>query len=149
MHSIKFKDKIEYLKIVEYFRNSIEGFLEEEDIELITYVPSSLYHYLLRGYTVPREMAKQLSNLYGIPYKKLVFTKRPFKRLLSKTKKVEDRKRIVKGFFRVKSRESYGKILLLDDVFTTGITINTIARMLKEEGITKQVFFLTLSMVVD
>ena len=149
MHSIKFKDKIEYLKIVEYFRNSIEGFLEEEGIELITYVPSSLYHYLLRGYTVPKEMARLLSNLYGIPYKKLVFTNRPFKRLLSKTKRVEDRKRIVKGFFRVKSGERYGNILLLDDVFTTGITINTIARMLKEKGVAERVFFLTLSMVVN
>ena len=148
IHSIKFRDKIEYLRVMECFEKDISVFLKSCGIEVITYVPSSLYHYLSRGYTVPREIAKILSKSFSIPYKKLVFTRRPFKKLLSKTRSVSQRRSIVKDFFRVKSKNRFKNVLLIDDVFTTGTTINTIAKLLKKEGVAERVFFLTLSMVV-
>ncbi len=148
IHSIKFKDRIEYLEILNYFGKEIEVFLKNKDIEVVTYVPSSLYHYLLRGYTVPREIAKVISACYSIPFQKIVFTTKPFKRLLSKTKSVSDRKKIVKGFFRVKAEKKYKSLLLVDDVFTTGTTVNSISGLLKKKKIADKVYFLTLAMVL-
>ncbi|BBB32997.1 phosphoribosyltransferace [Thermotomaculum hydrothermale] len=149
IHSIKFKDKIEYLKILESFNLQIHEFLQDKEIEVLTYVPSSIYHYLKRGYSVPREIGKILSSSLGIPLKKLVFTRKPFKKLLSSTKTASERRKIVKSFFRVRSKHQYKSLLLVDDVFTTGATVNRISKLLKREEIAEKVYFLTLAMVID
>ncbi|MCK4261622.1 ComF family protein [bacterium] len=48
----------------------------------------------------------------------------------------KQREENVKGLFEVRSREEYKgrRILLIDDVFTTGATVNECARVLKEAG---------------
>ena len=149
IHSIKFEDKLEYLEVINFFINQLTDFINGKEIDFITYVPSSLFHYLSRGYSVPRELAKRLSSFFNIPYKKIVYTKRPYKKLLSKSKSVKERKSIVGNFFRVKSdgRKANG-ILLVDDVFTTGTTVNTVASLVKKNNVAEKVYFFTLSMVV-
>ncbi len=149
IHNIKFKDKIEFLKVIEYYTDEIKEFITSKEIELITYVPSSLYHYLSRGYTVPRKIAIHLSEKFSIPFKKIIFTSRPFKKLLSTSKGISERKKIVNTFFTVRSKECYGSLLVVDDVFTTGTTINHIASLIKREKISEKVFFLTIAMVLD
>ncbi len=149
IHSVKFDDKPEYLDIVSYFENTILGFVKERDIDLITYIPSSLFHYVLRGYSVPREIAKRISLISGIPFKKVVYTKRVYKKLLSRSKSVKERKEIVRNFFRVKTgKVKVESILVVDDVFTTGTTLNAVSLLIKKNKIAQKVYFLTLAMVV-
>ncbi len=149
IHSIKFKDHPEYLKVIDLFKIQIFSFFDEIRPQVITYVPSSFNSFFKRGYSVPKRMAIMLSNLSGVELKRLVFTKKLFKKRLSLTKSVNERKKIVKRSFEVRAKGNYERILIVDDVFTTGSTINFISKRLKEKGIGERIYFLTLAMVLN
>lgn len=56
----------------------------------------------------------------------------------------QDRRRNLEQAFYVNSQAGrYEKVLLVDDIYTTGSTVNAIAGKLKQQGV-KEVYFLTL-----
>jgi ComF family protein len=91
-----------------------------------------------RGFNQSEEIARELSNFFKIPI---------ISDCLIKIKETKDqvelsekeRKENVKGVFFVKnSKKIAGRnILLVDDVFTTGATMEEAARVLKEAGAKK------------
>jgi ComF family protein len=101
-------------------------------------VPLSKKKLRWRGFNQAEEIAKELANFLKIP---LVSD------CLIKTKETKDqvelsekeRKENVKGAFFIKNKEKIaGKnVLLVDDVFTTGATMEEAARVLKEAGAEK------------
>jgi ComF family protein len=101
-------------------------------------IPLSKKKLRWRGFNQAEEIAKELANFLKIP---LVSD------CLIKTKETKDqvelsekeRKENVKGAFFIKNKEKIaGKnVLLVDDVFTTGATMEEAARVLKEAGAEK------------
>ncbi|MCR5723115.1 MAG: ComF family protein, partial [Lachnospiraceae bacterium] len=49
-----------------------------------------------------------------------------------------------KAFIVEENVVSFKRIVLIDDIFTTGSTIDSLSRVLKEAGV-KEVYFLTIS----
>ncbi len=102
---------------------------------LILPIPLSKKKLKWRGFNQSEEIAKELANFFKIPL---------ISNCLVKKKETEDqvnlgekeRKENVKGAFLVLEREKIfkKKILLVDDVFTTGSTMEEAARVLKEAG---------------
>ncbi len=97
-----------------------------------------------RGYNQAELLAKQLSECMGIPMEKDVLYRikktRPLKEMNG-----EQRHRNLKGTFAVsKSWNPCQNILLIDDIYTTGSTIERAAGILKKAGV-ENVYFLTLS----
>lgn len=88
-----------------------------------------------RGFNQAEELAKELSGVLGIPV---------FNNVLIKTKqtpaqvelKKEQRQKNIKGAFLCQNPEliSDRKILLIDDILTTGSTIEECARVLQDAG---------------
>ncbi len=148
VQSVKFKDRIEFLSVVDYFEKEISQFVEKASPDCITYIPSSLFHFLKRGYTVPARLGKLLSLKYSIPFKKLIYAKKAYKKSLFKADSPSERREIVKGFFKVKSGERFGSVLVVDDVFTTGTTVNAVSRLLKRKKVAEKVWVFTLARVV-
>jgi len=101
-------------------------------------VPLSKRKLKWRGFNQAEEIAKELSEFLKIPL---------ISDCLAKEKETKDQVEIsekerlenVKGAFLVKNKEKiFGKnILLVDDVFTTGATMEEVARVLKEAGAKK------------
>lgn len=86
-----------------------------------------------RGYNQSALLARQISALYGIPYSE---------ELLSKTKRTQaqkglnkqDRIKNIRGCFEAHPLCKDLRIVLVDDVCTTGATLRECARVLKKTG---------------
>lgn len=120
------------------------GKIMDWNIGVIIPVPLHRKRKRQRGYNQAEIIAKQLGKLMGIPVDvKMVKRKRytrPQKSLNSK-----ERKQNLKHAFEIKSGIKIPRnVLIIDDIYTTGNTIDAIAKILKEKGAQK-VFFLTIS----
>lgn len=88
-----------------------------------------------RGFNQAEEIAKELANFFEIPLISDCLIK--IRETLPQTELSEkERKENLKGAFLVKNKEKIKKkkILLVDDVYTTGSTLEEAARVLKEAG---------------
>ncbi len=117
-------------------------------IDLIIPVPLHKRRRRKRGYNQAEIVAKHLGKLMDIPVDgKAVVRKRytePQKVLNDK-----QRRKNLKGAFDIKKwRLQSGNILLIDDIYTTGSTIDEIARVIIEKKHNK-VWFLTISIGQD
>ncbi len=116
----------------------------ETSFDLVVPTPLHWRRRLKRGFNQADLLARELSRTTGIP----------LLRALRKTKNTQvqstlsgpQRRRNVKGAFRVKNAASISKkrILLVDDVYTTGATANACAKVLKDAG-AQSVAVLTLA----
>ncbi len=114
-----------------------------ENVDFIASVPLSHKRLKTRGYNQAEYMAKQLANILGIKYIDVLERIRTTKpqNELNLNERIEN----VKGAFKTKNVDVSGKnIVIIDDIFTTGSTINECAAALKCAGANK-VGFLTLA----
>jgi ComF family protein len=118
---------------------------EPAAMDLLVPVPLHPRRLRERGFNQALLLARALSRHTGIPYRK---------RLLQKERHTvpqvslsgTEREKGVKGTFTVLERETVKEktILLIDDVYTTGATVNECARVLLARG-AKRVDVLTLA----
>jgi len=118
--------------------------IREWDIDLIVPVPLHPKRKRQRGYNQAAVLAKLLGKHLRIPVEEhcVLRTKntKPQKALENK-----ERKKNMKDAFSVqKLKKEWKNILIIDDIYTTGSTINEVAKCLKKKGAQK-VFFLTIS----
>lgn len=96
-----------------------------------------------RGYNQAELLARGISNIIGVP----VDTKSAKRKVYTESQTLQERSdrltNITKAFYVEKAENIMGKsILICDDVFTTGATINSLARVLKSAG-AKRVYSIT------
>ena len=103
-------------------------------IDLITYVPMRRRDKLRRGYNQTAVIARELAQLAEKPCKSLLKKVRDISQ--QKTLGAADRRKNVKDAFSYKSMlDLSGKtVLIIDDVCTTGSTLNEAAAKLKDAG---------------
>ena len=97
-----------------------------------------------RGYDQSLIIAKELSENIGIDLKKNVLIKVIDNKPQSVLKRYERLKNI-KNVYKIEDAEIKDKkILLFDDIYTTGSTVNECSRILKEAG-AKEICILTIA----
>lgn len=115
-------------------------------VDYLTFVPISAKHRRMRGYNQARGIALQISKLVGIELIDVFVKIKETKSQASLLK--EERDRNLRGAMDIKgefSAKLKGKrVLVIDDVFTTGATLDECARLLKAQG-TKQVVTFTFA----
>jgi len=126
--------------------SSMQRLLPGEDYDLIVPVPLHKKRKRKRGYNQMDLIGRRLSQLTGIPIEtdSLVKIKDNEPQVgLSDNKRLEN----VKGVYDVKepSLISGKRVLLIDDVMTTGATINECAKILMRQGKVKYVDVFTLT----
>ena len=109
----------------------IEGRLGR-DFSFITYVPGAVSGALRRGYCPARLLAEALSPLLGVPILEVLRRRTPRQqKFLSAAGRWENAKT---GYALRRGVGAGGKILLIDDLTTTGATLSACASLLKEAG---------------
>lgn len=120
-----------------------ENYLMNHKITLIVPIPLHKRRKRIRGYNQAEILARVISEQVRIPMDSdlLVRVKntRPQKKLSGK-----ERRKNICGAFAVRQKLTGQKIVLIDDIYTTGSTLDEAAEMLLKAGAEK-VYFLTIS----
>ena len=116
----------------------------EGGVEVIIPIPLHRKKKRLRGYNQAEIIARNLGEIMDIPVdcKSVIRNRytRPQKELNDK-----ERKKNLKQAFSITSQwANYKNVLVIDDIYTTGSTIDTVTKELKSRG-ARKVYFLTIS----
>lgn len=119
------------------------GMLKRRKPQLIVPVPVTAAAYKKRGYNQAAYLARGLSELTEIPMAECVGRKSGGR--AQKELSARERKRNLRRLLYIKKKCLLPeRVLVVDDVYTTGSTIDAMAAVLKENG-AREVYFLALS----
>jgi predicted amidophosphoribosyltransferase len=96
----------------------------------ITFVPEDGDRSLKRGHHPPARLARELGRRWDLPVRPLLRRTRPVRPQRGLTR--AERRRNVLGAFQADSVR--GRVLLVDDVYTTGATVSAAASALRRTG---------------
>ncbi|MFC2470533.1 MAG: ComF family protein [Lachnoanaerobaculum gingivalis] len=141
---IKYDNKREYIEgFAKLMAIRYEKFIKVSNIDCIIPVPLHSSRKRMRGFNQSDILAKYLSKYLDLPV---------FFDCLCRVKKTKDQKGLNRterlhnldnAFTVKKMRKSLKNVLVVDDVYTTGTTIEKCAKVLKDSGINK-IYFLTI-----
>lgn len=114
---------------------------------MIVPVPLHPAKLRIRGFNQSEYIGNQLSGLSGIPVNRYLVKKT---RRTASQKKLNaiERRRNLREAFQVQEQVDGRRILLVDDVFTTGSTMDAMAQVLRERG-AAEIFFLAVCVGED
>lgn len=143
VHALKYSGLSE---IADWFGNQMfKHILAEKqftEIDLVTAIPLHRVRRRDRGFNQSDLIAKALAKRINKPYSGSVLV-RKLNTLSQTILDAKTRRKNIKGAFRIGKTSPAGKsILLIDDVFTTGTTVNEAARVMLDSG-AKEVFVMT------
>jgi competence protein ComFC len=136
MHRFKFQNKKYYAgTFAKLLAERIGKFLDAAAIDAVLPVPMSKESERARGYNQSALLAGKVAEEIGKPHLKGVLLK-PAPTRVQSGLSLKERKENVKGAFQVADQKAVrGKrLLLIDDIITTGATLSECARVLKESG---------------
>jgi competence protein ComFC len=143
VHGLKYSGLAE---IADWFANQMYKVLLHEKpltgVDYVTAVPLHKVRRRERGYNQSDLIAKALAERMNREFTDKALVRRTYttsQTLLDST----ERRKNIKGAFRIGRLDPHGKsFLLIDDVFTTGTTVNEASRTLLNAG-AKEVFVMT------
>ena len=147
IHSFKYKNKRIFAEtyaqlLVQYY----ETYIIKWEIDGIIPVPIHKKRRKVRGYNQSEVLAEKIVEYLEqkVPIYAHVVSRKEQTRYQKKLDNMERRKNL-KGVFKTDTNIELPKhVLLIDDIYTTGSTLNELALELKKNGVQK-VFFLTIS----
>jgi ComF family protein len=123
-------------------------FLNDCEVDVIVAVPLHPKRLRWRGFNQSVLLAREVSRAYGVPLDLSLLTRE--KETQPQTQLSEDERRSnVRGAFSVHGKEAINgkKILLVDDVYTSGATVNECSRVLMKAR-AQEVHVITLARAI-
>ncbi len=134
--------------LAEAFALDLARVYQENDFnaDFAVFVPSSKNALKKRGYNQSELLAREFSKLTGVPIVECVTKTKETDRQAKLDK--SDRLKNLKGAFKMtdKSLVEYKRVVIIDDVTTTGATAQVIAELLKKARVEK-VYLLSVASV--
>ena len=124
--------------------------LEDMKYDYILFVPLHKKRIRERGFNQSEKIANKLGELLNIPVLDCIDRVKNTKKLYRLNK--EDREKELKNGFKVKENINFiknKKVILIDDIFTTGATANEISKVLKINLVDCICIFTLLTTYVD
>lgn len=113
-------------------------------IDLIIPVPLHRKKLRKRGFNQAEILAKEIGKLTGIPVNTKVILRKKYTEPQKQFGQKERRKNLADAFEAACKHINAKNILIIDDIYTTGSTIDSIAKILLETGAEKA-YFMTIS----
>ena len=137
VHQLKFGEKISYARSIGelLLTTMVDRLLPEQGMpDCVIPVPLHDRRLRERGYNQSTEIARVLAKKMDLPIAqgKVV---RQRSTLTQTGLKADERQRNIKGAFKVVSELNDKHVLVVDDVITTGSTVNELAKALKKSGV--------------
>ena len=148
--SLKFHEKpYVYKTIVKFLRNMQKSFEKLKMYDIIIVVPVSQKRKMERGYNQSKLLANEISKIINAKIITNVLYKTK-NTVPQSTLNKQQREENAKDAYRVKNIQKIQnkKILILDDIYTTGNTVNECANILIKNGI-KRNFIGVLTIAKD
>lgn len=145
IHAFKYHDKTGLARI--FARLLCQRYeLDIKDIDIIVFVPMHRIKRLFRMYNQAQILAKEIAAMLNKPLEHNVLIKSKWTKSQASLSKVEREKNLRNSIkFNSKYNIKDKKILLVDDVMTTGTTINKCTKLLKQAG-ASSVYVVTIAM---
>ncbi|MCX7830490.1 MAG: ComF family protein, partial [Acidobacteria bacterium] len=102
--------------------------------DFATYIPTPYFRRISRGFSPAELIAKKCAKELKVPVKDILKLAKRTK--LQKNLTARERRENIKGAFKCAMKLKDKKILLIDDIFTTGATIEEASKALKKKGAT-------------
>jgi len=149
IHRWKYQGKVNLTPFFgKWMEEGLRRYWTPNPFNLVIPVPLHLKRLRERGFNQALLLAKELSRRTGIPYRKRILQKKRLTLPQVNLSGVEREKGVRGSFHLVGGEELEGKlVLLVDDVYTTGATVNECAKVLLAQG-TERVDVLTLAHAV-
>ncbi len=130
----------------DFSRTKLELFLKKQKPMVIP-IPLYWYKQNKRGFNQACFFGREIAKHYNLTFSDKILIRR--KNVISQTQlNKKEREKNVKNIFsissQIKQKEMPKNILLVDDVWTTGSTMNEAAKTLKEKGV-KKIWGLTVA----
>ena len=138
--ALKFQEKPYIYRTIAYFlKNMQKSFENLKKYDIIVVVPISNQRKRERGYNQSELIAREISRIIKIPIARNVLYKIKHTVPQSSLNK-KQREENAKGVYEISNiTQIYNKkILLIDDIYTTGNTVNECANILRKKGIDKE-----------
>lgn len=148
IQNLKYHNKKYLAKTLAYFM-SLEYFKNDFVADVIIPIPLYKDRQKKRGFNQSDILGEELSKLIGVEMNTKAFARIRHTAYQTKLNYAE-RQENLKGCFKVidKSALKGKRILLIDDVFTTGATLENASETLKKEANTGKIFALTVAHTV-
>lgn len=141
----KYKNRREYVK---FYGQEISRYLGKEIIQFKAdaLVPVPLYKGKLqrRGFNQAELLAIEIGKNMGIPVKKNLIIRTKNTRPQKELNHTERENNLKKAFKIYQNDVKLNTVVLVDDIYTTGSTVDAIAKILKSQGIQK-IYYVTLA----
>ena len=137
IHQLKFREKISYARSIgELLLATAVAELVPEQGKPDCIIPVPLHNKRLRkrGYNQSTEIARVLAKKLSIGIAHDAVVKKQSTQAQSELT-AKERMKNIKGVFSVSSKLNYKHALIIDDVITTGATVNELAKVLKKNGV--------------
>lgn len=135
LHYFKYQGRVEYGEF--YARcmwKHARPMIEVWKPEVIVPVPVHKMRYRERGYNQAEVVADRFSKIAGIPVEKGYIIRREKTRAQKDLTPEERRENLQKAFEPGKRAVDCKRILLIDDIYTTGSTMDAVSKILREGG---------------
>lgn len=143
IYAFKYHDRRCYGKVfaVEMVRE-LCSYIKLVSAEALIPIPLYKIRYRDRGYNQAEILAREIGKITRLPMEDVLVRKKS----TSPQKKLSDtqRKKNIEDAFALKREIEYKIVILIDDIYTTGSTLDEATKVLKSAGVSK-VYFLTIS----
>lgn len=112
------------------------------DPEVMIPVPVHEAKRRKRGYNQAEVLAKELQKIWKIPVDSRCM-RRTKNTKAQKSLNHEERRKNLREAFAAKGSVGYKSVLIVDDIYTTGSTVDAMAKILREQGV-ERVYFVTV-----
>ena len=134
IHLMKYEKKQAISKhLVQLLQAHLPEDLASTDYDFLLPVPLHANRFRQRGFNQAEQIAQGITKVWGVPVRTDILTRIRDTVPLSSLSSREERMKSIDGAFEVQSLDSIQnqKILLIDDIFTTGTTINETLKVLQ------------------